>query len=101
MLRTRRRAAARQRLSSREVIASLMNIRRSTEREGAMKSNGSDNLRSNPECGMLTRGEPVAVKAARRVRRGEWGDVSNGQRALLLPYEADTGARDIALPSEY
>ena len=50
--RTRRRAVASQRLSSRKVIASLMNIRRSTEREGAMKSKESDNLRSNLEGGM-------------------------------------------------
>jgi hypothetical protein len=36
-----------------------------------MKSNESDNLRSNLEGGKLTSGEPGAVKVARRVRRGE------------------------------
>jgi hypothetical protein len=34
-----------------------------------MKSNESDNLRSNPEDGRLASGEPDAVKVARPVRR--------------------------------
>jgi hypothetical protein len=52
-----------------------------------MKSNESDNLRSNLEGGKLTSGEPDAVKVASPVRRREWGNVRK-QRALLLSYDA-------------
>jgi len=68
-----------------------------------MKSKESDNLDGNAKDGMLIPGEPDAVKVARPVRKGEWGNVPitsgehrtakgesasslNRQRALLLPY---------------
>jgi excisionase family DNA binding protein len=41
----------------------------------AMKSNESDNSKSNLGSGMLIPGEPGAVKVARPVRRGEWRNV--------------------------
>jgi len=40
-----------------------------------MKSNESDEPRSNLGQGMLTSGEPDAVKVASPVRRGECGNV--------------------------
>jgi hypothetical protein len=41
----------------------------------AMKSNESDNAKSNLGSGMLIPGEPDAVKVARPVRKGEWRNV--------------------------
>jgi hypothetical protein len=42
-----------------------------------------DNAGSNPGKGMLLSGEPGAVKVARRVRRGEWGNVPFEKRIML------------------
>ena len=50
-----------------------------------MKSNESDKLRSNPEGGKLTSGEPDAVKVARPVRRREWGNVSKDNAPCSYP----------------
>ena len=53
-----------------------------------MKSNESDNLRSNLECGMSARGEPDAVKAASPVRRGEWRNVLSSNGLCSYPTNA-------------
>jgi hypothetical protein len=50
-----------------------------------MKSNESDNLRSNPEDGRLASGEPDAVKVARPVRRREWRDVLKSNALCSYP----------------
>jgi hypothetical protein len=69
-----------------------------------MKSNESNKRGGDTKGGMLTPGEPDAVKGARPVRKGEWRNVPmtpgehrmatgesapslDRQRALLLPYE--------------
>ena len=51
-----------------------MNVQDSPEGE-AVKSNEDDKLKSNPEGGKLTSGEPDAVKVASPVRRREWGNM--------------------------
>jgi hypothetical protein len=50
-----------------------------------MKSNESDNLRSNLEGGKLTSGEPDAVKVASPVRRREWGNVLKSNALCSYP----------------
>src|SRR5918999_374216 len=60
-----------------------------------MKSKEGYKLRSNLECGMLIRGEPVAVKAARRVRRGEWRKVlARATRSAPTLLNAQEGVSD-------
>ncbi len=50
-----------------------------------MKSNADDDQASNALGGKLASGEPVAVKVARRVRRGVSGDVPSGNAPGTYP----------------
>jgi hypothetical protein len=67
------------------VTARLRNLSRA-ERQGAMKSNESDNAKSNPGNGMLSPGEPDAGKACTSGSEGRVEKRTERQRALPLLY---------------